>query len=184
MRRGCARATRCTSRPTCPTATAAARAPRRCAASATPPCTVERDGGADEVLQRVLVDLLALVEVDGPPGVAVEAGVEEARRILQRRPLGEGHLHDVLVRLAGADDPVVLPHRDPAPLPLLDDVGIGGLDRGAEPAQRLAPPVAQLLDPRVDELGRRLAFLGNVMSGHPRIVPNRARRPPRNNAGT
>src|ERR1700730_5838994 len=29
-------------------------------------------------LQCLLVNLLALVEVDGPPGVAIEAGVEEA----------------------------------------------------------------------------------------------------------
>src|SRR4051794_20618866 len=156
MRRGCARATRCTSRPTCPTATAAARVPRRCAASATPPCTVERDGGANEVLQRVLVDLLALVEVDGAPDVPVEAGVEEARGILQRGPFGEGHLHDALVRLARADDPVVLPRRDPSPLPLLDDVGIGLLDQATEPAEHLAAPVAELRDALVDELRRRL----------------------------
>ena len=46
----------------------------------------------------------------------------------------------------------MLPDRNASPLPLLDDVGIGFLDQGAEPAEHLAPPVAQLLDPRVDQL--------------------------------
>src|SRR5688572_23280230 len=58
---------------------------------------VQGDGGANERLQRLLVYLLALAEVDGTPSVSVQTGVEEARRILQCRRLGEGHLHDVLV---------------------------------------------------------------------------------------
>src|SRR5215813_6006110 len=120
---------------------------------------VQRHGGANESLQRLLVDLLALVEVDGTPCVPFEAGVEEARRILQSRPFGEGHLHDVLVSLARADQSVVRPHRNASPLPLLDDFGIGLLDQGTQPAERLAPPVAELLDSRVDQLRRRLAFL-------------------------
>ena len=90
---------------------------------------VQGHGGANESLQRLLVDLVAFVEVDGAPGVAFEAGVEEARRILQRGALGEGHLHDVLVGLAGADHPVVLPHRNASPLPLLDHLGVGFLIR-------------------------------------------------------
>ena len=35
-------------------------------------------GGANESLQRVFIDLVALVEIDGAPGVAFEAGIEEA----------------------------------------------------------------------------------------------------------
>src|SRR5262249_32269413 len=91
--------------------------------------------------------------------VAFEAGVEETRRVRQRGALGEGHLHDVLVGLACADDSVVLPDRNPSPLPFLDDVGIGFLDQGAEPAEHRAPPVAELLDSCVYQFGRRLAFL-------------------------
>src|SRR5262245_39723306 len=117
---------------------------------------VQGHGLADESLQCLLVDLLALVEVDRTPRVPLEARVEQARRILQGRPLGERHLHDLLVRLAGADQPVVRPHRI-VPLPLLDDVGIGGLDQPAKPAEHLAPPVAQILDPRVDQRRRGLA---------------------------
>src|SRR3979490_3508419 len=89
---------------------------------------VQRHGGANECLQRLLINLVALMEIDGTPGVAVEAGVEEARGILQRGALGEGQLHDALVRLTGADDAGVLPHRNPSPLPLLDHFRAGLLD--------------------------------------------------------
>src|SRR5262249_38041477 len=97
------------------------------------------------------------MEVDGTPGVPIKTGIEEPRRILQSRAFGEGHLHDALVGLARADHAIVVPHRNPSPLPLLDHVWIGFLDQGTEPAQHLAPPVAQLLDPCVDQLGRRHA---------------------------
>src|SRR5262249_44106356 len=50
-------------------------------------------------------------------------------------------------------------HWNPSPLPLLDDFGIGLLYQGTEPAEHLAPPVAQLLDSRVYQPGRRLALL-------------------------
>src|SRR4029434_1641839 len=103
---------------------------------------VQGHGGANESLQRLLVDLLTLVEVDGTPCVPVKTGVEEARSILQSAPFGEGHLHDVLVSLACADQSVVRPNRHPSPLPLLDDVGIGFLDQGTEPTEHLAPSVA------------------------------------------
>src|SRR5262249_23877116 len=120
---------------------------------------VQSHGGPNEGLQRLLVYLLALVQVDGAPRVALETGVEEARGILQRRSLGKGHLHDALVSLARADDSVVVPHRDSSPLPLLDHIRVGHPDQGAEPAERLAAPVAELLDPRVDQLRRSLALL-------------------------
>src|SRR5262245_1763489 len=120
---------------------------------------VQGHGGANESLQRLLVYRLAFVEVDGTPCVRLGTGVEESRRILQSRRFGEGHLHDVLVSLAGADHSVVLPHRNPSPLPLLDDFGIGFLEQGTEPAEHLAPPVAELLDSLVYQLRRRLACL-------------------------
>src|SRR3979490_1716722 len=39
---------------------------------------VQCQGGANKRLQRLLINLVALVEIDGTPGVAFEAGVEEA----------------------------------------------------------------------------------------------------------
>jgi hypothetical protein len=39
---------------------------------------VQSHGGADERLQRFLVELVAFVDVDRPAGVAFEAGVAEA----------------------------------------------------------------------------------------------------------
>src|SRR5678816_3046086 len=44
---------------------------------------IEGHGGPNERLQRRLVDLLALVEVDRAPGVALETGIEELRRVFQ-----------------------------------------------------------------------------------------------------
>src|SRR5437867_2397736 len=97
------------------------------------------------------------MEIDGPPGVAVEAGVEEACRVLQRGAFGEGHLHDILVRLTGADYSGVRPHRNPSPLPLLDDFGVGLLDENSDPSERLATPVTQLLDSRIYQTRGRLS---------------------------
>jgi len=68
---------------------------------------VQGHGGANESLQRRFVYFRALVKVDSASCVAFKAGVEEARRILQSRTFGEGHLDDVLVSLAGADRSVV-----------------------------------------------------------------------------
>jgi len=52
----------------------------------------------------------------------------------------------------------MLPDRDAAPLPGLDDLGIGFLDECAEPAEHLAPPVAELLDPGIDRRRSRFLF--------------------------
>src|ERR1700758_1915159 len=68
--------------------------------------TVEADRLANERLEGGLVDVFALVDVDGAADVAVETRVEETGRILQGRALGEGKLHDALVGFAGADDAV------------------------------------------------------------------------------
>src|SRR5258705_2104974 len=118
---------------------------------------VQCHGGANERLQRLFINLVALMEIDGTPGVAFEAGVEEACRVLQRGALGEGHLHDVLIRLTGADDTRVRPNRNPSPLPLLDHCGVGLLDENSNSSERLAPPITQLLDSRIDQPRRRVS---------------------------
>src|SRR5581483_3187574 len=97
--------------------------------------------------------------VDGPPGVPLQTGVEEPCRILQNCSFGEGHLYDVFVSLARADQSVVGPYRHSSPLPLFNHFGIGVLDQSSEPAEHLAPPIAELLNPRIDQLTRRLALL-------------------------
>jgi len=108
---------------------------------------VQCHGSANERLERLFIDLVALVEIDGASGVAFEAGVEEARRVRQRSALGEGHLHDTLVRLARADDSGVRPDRNSrrtgglSPFHLLDRFGIGLLDKGSDASERFAPPI-------------------------------------------
>src|SRR5882724_3063816 len=69
--------------------------------------TVEGDRLANERLECRLVNVFSFVDVDGAAHVSVETRVEETGRILQRRALGEGELHDVLIGFAGADDAVV-----------------------------------------------------------------------------
>src|SRR2546428_4376555 len=86
-------------------------------------------------------------------------------------PLEKVHLHDVLVRLAGADQSVVRPHRNPSPLPLLDHLGVGLLDQCAELGQHLAPPVAQLLDPLVYHPRWRLSFLRPALPHDVSFIP-------------
>ena len=57
----------------------------------------------------------------------------------------------------GADAPVVGPDRGPHPLHFFQDVGVGLLDEGAHPRERLASPVTQLGNLVADEFRGRLA---------------------------
>src|ERR1700687_3855197 len=128
--------------------------------------------GAKESLESLLVNLVAFVKIDGTPSVAFQARVEQARRVFQRRALGEGHLHHALVGLARADYPVVRPHGSPSPLPLLEHLGVGLLDESTEPGERLTPPIAQLPDPRVYQLGRGPEFLRSALLHDIRLIPH------------
>src|SRR5690242_691366 len=94
------------------------------------PRAVEGRRLANERLEGGRVDLLAFVDVDRAAHVPLETRIEEAGRILQRRAPGEGELHDLLVRFAGADDAVVRPDGI-HPLPFLDHVRVGFLDEPA-----------------------------------------------------
>src|SRR3954470_9987427 len=127
---------------------------------------VQRNRGPDERLEGILIDALALADVDGPAHLALEARVEEAGGIVERCALEERELDDALVGLPGADAAAVRPDGRPAarglhPLPLLDHVGVGLLDQGAQPGEGLAAPVAELLDPRVDLLSGGLLLAGH-----------------------
>jgi hypothetical protein len=88
-----------------------------------------------------------------PSGFGQNRGILFLRRIA----LGEGHLHDILVRLTGADHSGVRPHRNPSPLPLLDHFGVGLLDENSDPSGPLAPPITQLLDSRIYQLRGRVS---------------------------
>jgi hypothetical protein len=135
---------------------------------------VARDGFAHQRLERGRVDRLALVDVDGAAHVALEARVEEARGIVERRAFGKRELHGLLVRLARADDAVERPHGD-VPLPFLDDVLVRTRDQRAYAAKRVGAPVAEALDLRVDHprrgrVIRRIACL-HASSGYPSTRP-------------
>src|SRR5207248_7637385 len=76
----------------------------------------------------------------------------------QRRALGEGKLHDILVGFASADDAVVRPNRSAHPLPLIDDVRVGFLDELAHSAESFPAPAPEFGDSFRDELRCRLAL--------------------------
>src|SRR5215510_7683515 len=137
---------------------------------------IEGGCGTDERLECARVDLLPLMDVNRAPYVPVEARVEELGRVLQRSALGEGQLHYRLVRLAGADDPVVRPYGSAHPLPLLDDVRVCLFDELAHPAQGLPAPVAALGDSFVDQLRCRLA-LGRTRLFHVLKLPDSSTMP-------
>src|SRR4029077_20867682 len=90
--------------------------------------------------------------------VSVETRVEETARIVQRRTLGEGKLHDILVGFARADNAVVRPNRSAHPLPLLDDLRVCFLDELAHSAEGFPAPVPEVGDSFRDELRCRLAL--------------------------
>src|SRR4051794_23093734 len=119
---------------------------------------IEQDGAADKTFQCVLVDRVAFAEIDRATGSAVEAGIEQARWVIERGAPGEGQLHFVLVGLAGADDPRMQPCRDSrgvrrlAPFHLLDHLRIGLFDECSDPPEHLAAPVTQPCKLSVDQL--------------------------------
>src|SRR5579862_6195345 len=119
--------------------------------------TVEGDRLANERLEGGPVHFFSFVDVDRAARVAVETCVEETGRILQRRALGEGKLHNILVGFASADDAVVRPDRSAHPLPLLDDVRVCFLDELAHSAEGFPAPVPELGDSFRDERRCRLA---------------------------
>src|SRR5277367_3099273 len=120
--------------------------------------TVEGDHLANERLEGGLVNFFSFVDVDRAAYVSVETRVEETGRILQRRALGEGKLHDILVGFASADDAVVRPNRSAHPLPLLDDVRVCFLDELAHSAEGFPAPVSEFGDSFRDELRCRMAL--------------------------
>src|ERR1022692_4184613 len=95
-----------------------------------------------------------------PPPCFIKGPFRPARlnRIVQRRALGEGKLHDILVGFASADDAVVRPNRIAHPLPLLDDVRVCFLDGLAHSAGGFPAPVPEFGDSFRDELRCRLAL--------------------------
>src|SRR3989475_9079824 len=120
--------------------------------------TIEGDRLAHERLEGGRVNFFPFVDVDRAAYVSVETRVEETGWILQKRALGEGELHDILVGFAGADDAVVRPNRGAHPLPLLDDVGGCFLDELAHSAEGFPAPVPEFGDSFRDELRCRLAL--------------------------
>src|SRR6185312_6497085 len=103
-------------------------------------CRVGGLCGADELLERDLVDRLPLSEIDRTSCVPFEAGVEQLLWVFDGGAAKEGELHDLLVRFPCAHAAVMGPDRNPAraglrPLPLLLDVGVRFVDEPTETSE-------------------------------------------------
>src|SRR6202022_3355062 len=130
--------------------------------------------GLHQRLECARVDLLPFVDVDRPSRGAFQAGIEEARWVRDPGPLGERELHDLRVRLPGADNPVVRPDRSAHPLPLLGHLGVGFQDQRPHAGQGLPAPSPQIADPLVDEPGS--GFPGRSLTApHTRSVSSSER---------
>src|SRR6478672_3001861 len=124
-------------------------------------CKVHCDRLSDERLEGGFIKLSVLGNVYRPPSSTGEAGIEQARWILERRTAVEGEFDLVLVGLARADEPRMLPGwnservRGLAPFHLLDDLWIGLLDESANAREHGAAPIAKRRDLRIDLLRGR-----------------------------
>ncbi len=113
---------------------------------------------ANERLEGGLVNFFSFADVDRAAYFSVETRVEETGRILQRRALGEGKLHENLVGFASASNAVVRPNRSAHPLPFFNDVRVCFLDEIAHVAEGFPAPVLELSDSFRDEFRCRLAL--------------------------
>ena len=119
---------------------------------------VESDSRSDEGAQGRLVEFLAFREIDSTTGAAFETGVEQLGRVRKRSTFGEGHLDHRFVGFAGADHAFAFPDRNSAPLPFLNDGGLGCEHYQSELAENVASPIAEIADSLVDQGGRGFGF--------------------------
>src|SRR5258708_3985770 len=98
----------------------------------------------------MLINLIALEQIDRSPRVASEARVEQLVRIREARPVGKGKLHLIFVGVADRDHSVVRPHGASHPLPFFDDLSVGLKDGLADAGQRFAAPVCESYDQLVN----------------------------------
>src|SRR5258707_15233814 len=98
----------------------------------------------------MLINLIALEQIDRSPRVAFEARVEELVRIREARAVGKGKLHLIFVGIADRDHSVARPHRASHPFPFLDYLPVGLQDVLADAGERFATPVCESCDQLVD----------------------------------
>ena len=80
---------------------------------------VEGDRVADDFFERSFLNRIVFPDVDCPSGRSLEAGIEETSGVLQRGPVKEGQLDDLLVGFARTTNedrwfgaPLSCEHRD------------------------------------------------------------------------
>src|SRR5438067_6827417 len=127
---------------------------------------VARYCGADQLLQRRLVNGVALRQVDRTRSLGLESPVEEMVRIRQAGALEEVDFDVVFESADRADVPIGAPERD-VPLPFLFEAGVSGIDDLAQPCHPFAAPVGKPGDVLVDAGGRLLAHSTSSLTPDP-----------------
>ena len=115
---------------------------------------VERNSSRHDGFECVLINEVAIAQVDGAPRAGIETGVEGGRWVRQRSPMREGQLDLVFVDFARVQNAILRPDGNAgrvrwlAPLNLFDDCGISLSDHNqmAQEGQRRTPPVPQRSD--------------------------------------
>src|SRR5215475_2089098 len=101
------------------------------------------NGGTDEILQRSLVNLVALGKIDRSPHLASEARIEELVRIREAGPVGEGKFHLALEDGGNCDQSLARPGWASHPLPTFGDLVVGRQDALADGGKRISTPVRE-----------------------------------------
>jgi hypothetical protein len=126
--------------------------------------TVDLDRLPDQGLQGSFVHGVAVMNVDGADGFAVQPRVEELLRIRYLGALRERQAHRILEHLTDAHNAIVRPNsnalrpRRLLPFDLFHDIGIGLLDERAQRCKSFCSPVAGLRKNRIDLLRRGLLY--------------------------
>ncbi len=107
----------------------------------------------------MLINLLAIANINCAPYISLETGVENSSRVIQCRAFGKRKFHDFLVTFAGTNDPIMLQHRYATPFPCLNHTRVGSFHNRPNPGKHVSPPMTKLIDFTVNQLGRRSYIL-------------------------
>jgi hypothetical protein len=100
--------------------------------------------GTDKIFQGALIHLVTLVEIDGSPLVALQAGVEDLIRIGKACAVRERQFYLIFVSVGHQDQSAMRPTGRAHPFPFLDYLGIRLMDDFANMSKHFAAPVSKV----------------------------------------
>src|SRR6266480_1654970 len=107
------------------------------------------NSSTNELFQSRLINCIALTEIYRSRFFSIKAGIEECMRIFQESALKKVHFYCFLESADSTNKSLMRPYRG-IPLPFLSHVGVGLVDKFAQPGEHLTAPVSKLCDLLVD----------------------------------